>query len=349
MNHSIRVWEAAGLRERLPAWEAWFDSRRVAALSYHPRWLSVLGDGLKHVPYCLEASRGEEVAGLLPLELVASHLFGRFLVGLPYLNVGGVMADDPAVAAALLDRAVQLADELEVKHLELRHETSVTHAAWNQTLTGKVHLRLALPDRADALWDSFKPSVRNQIRKGEKQEFAVSWGGENLLADFYAVFSQNMRDLGTPVFSQRLFRAVLRHFAGSAEFCVLRAGRRPVAAALVCHGCGVTEVPSASSLRAFNSTNANMYMYWQLLQRAVERGQHTFDFGRSTVDSGTYRFKKQWGAVPHPAVWQYYVRQGDMGDVRPENRNYRLAIRLWQRLPLCVANLLGPAIVRGIP
>ena len=174
-------------------------------------------------------------------------------------------------------------------------------------------------------------------------------GGEELLNDFYAVFSRNMRDLGTPVFSRRLFCGVLRHFAGSAEFCVVRAGRRPVAAALVCHGQGVTEVPSASSLREFNSTNANMYMYWQLLQRAVGRAQHTFDFGRSTVDSGTYRFKKQSGAEPHPAVWQYYVRRGDVGDLRPENRKYQLAIRLWQRLPVCVANLLGPAIVRGIP
>jgi len=301
------------------------------------------------VPYCLEASCDEEITGLLPLELVASHLFGRFLVGLPYLNVGGVMADRPEVAAALLDRAVQLADELDVKHLELRHETIVTHPALSQTPSGKVHMRLALPDHVDTLWDAFKPGVRNQIRKGEKQEFTVLWGAEELLDDFYAVFSQNMRDLGTPVFSRRLFRGVVRQFAGSAEFCVVRAGPRPLAAALLCHGPGVTEVPSASSLREFNSTNANMYLYWQLLRRAVGRAQHTFDFGRSTVDSGTYRFKKQWGAEPHPAAWQYYVRRGDVGDLRPENRKYQLAIRLWQRLPVGVANLLGPSIVRGIP
>jgi serine/alanine adding enzyme len=345
----IRVWDADSVRDRLPAWEAWFESRGPAALSYHPRWLWVLGDGLRHVPYCLEASCDEQITGLLPLELVASRLFGRFLVGLPYLNVGGVMAEHPDIAAALLDRAVQLADELDVKHLELRHETIVTHPALSQTPSGKVHMRLALPHDVDTLWAAFKPGVRNQIRKGEKQEFTVLWGAEERLDDFYAVFSQNMRDLGTPVFSRRLFGSILPHFGDSAELCVVRAGRRPVAAALVCHGRGTTEVPSASSLRAVNSTNANMYLYWQLLQRAVGRGQHTFDFGRSTVDSGTYRFKKQWGAAPYPAAWQYYVRRGDRGDLRPENRKYQVAIRVWQWLPVWLANLIGPPIVRGIP
>jgi FemAB-related protein (PEP-CTERM system-associated) len=333
----------------MPAWEAWFESRPAASLSYHPRWLLVLRDGLKHVPYCVEAAVEGRIAGLLPLEFVASRLFGRFLVGLPYLNVGGVATDRPEVTTSLLNRAVQLADELDVKHLELRHEAEVPHEALNKTLNSKVHMRLPLPEEPEALWKSFKPGVRNQIRKGQKQEFAVLWGTEDLLDDFYAVFSHNMRDLGTPVFSRQLLRSALRHFPDSAELCVLRAGSRPVAAALLCHGRGVTEVPSASSLRALNCTNANMYMYWQLLRRAVEKGQHTFDLGRSSSDSSTYRFKKQWGAAPHPATWQYYARRGEVGDLRPENRKYALAIRLWRRLPLAVANLLGPVIVRGIP
>jgi FemAB-related protein (PEP-CTERM system-associated) len=158
-----------------------------------------------------------------------------------------------------------------------------------------------------------------------------------------------MRDLGTPVYPKRLFAAILDQFAGDAELCALRLNGQAVAAALLVHGRGATEVPSASSLRKFNATSANMVMYWHLLQRAIERRQPVFDFGRSTIDSNTYRFKRQWGAEPSPSVWQYYVRRGTIGDLRPDNARFQLAIRAWQQLPLPIANLLGPAIVRGIP
>ena len=210
-------------------------------------------------------------------------------------------------------------------------------------------MRLELPVLAEELWDSFKPKVRNQIRKGEQADLTVHWGREELLAEFYAVFAQNMRDLGTPVFGRPLFRAILGQFPTAAELCVVRLGTRPVAGALLTHGPCMSEVPSASSLRRFNSTNANMLMYWHLLRRTIERGQRAFDFGRSTIDSNTFRFKKQWGAQPHPAVWQYHVRRGTIGDMRPDNRRYQLMIRTWQRLPVALTRLIGPAIVRGIP
>ena len=158
-----------------------------------------------------------------------------------------------------------------------------------------------------------------------------------------------MRDLGSPVYGRRLFAAILAAFPRDAELCVVRAGDRPAAAALLLHGPGVTEVPTASSLREFNPTCANMLMYRHLLDRAVGRGQAVFDFGRSTVDGATFRFKKQWGAEPHPAAWQYHARQGNILEMRPENPRYQRAIRVWQRLPVGVTRRLGPAIVRGIP
>ncbi len=276
-------------------------------------------------------------------------LFGRFLVGLPYLNSGGVVTREAAVAMKLIDQAVGLADELDVRYLELRHEEPVEHPALGARLTSKVHMRLALPDSADELWKRFDPKVRNQIRKGEKHSLEVVWGGEDVLGEFYDVFSRNMRDLGTPVFGRRLFRAILAAFARDAELCVVRLDGRVVASALLVHGPGMTAVPSASSLRQFNSTNANMLMYWHLLQRAIARKQQVFDFGRSTVDSNTYRFKKQWGAEPYPAVWQYYVRRGNVGDMRIEGGSYDRMIRLWQRLPVWLTRVIGPPIVRGIP
>jgi FemAB-related protein (PEP-CTERM system-associated) len=210
-------------------------------------------------------------------------------------------------------------------------------------------MRLSLPATPDELWDSFKSKLRSQIRTGQKNDFEVRFGGTDLLADFYRVFSQNMRDLGTPVYSRGLFESILQVFGDDAELCVLRLKGLPVAAALLVHGRGTTEVPSASSLRAYNSTSANMVMYWHLLSRAAERGQKQFDFGRSTIESNTYKFKAQWGAKPHPSVWQYYVRRGSIGEMRPDNAKFGLAIKVWQRLPVWLTRIVGPAIVRGIP
>lgn len=312
-------------------------------------WPGILREGLGHQSYCLSALEGNRLAGYLPLALVSSRLFGRFLVSLPYLNSGGVVTENDDVAGSLIGSAVRLADDLDVRYLELRHERRYDHPALTHEITGKVHMRLSLPDTADALWERLKAKVRNQVRKGREHKLSVNWGGEELLAEFYDVFSRNMRDLGTPVYGRRLFQAIIRQLPGQAELCVVRCGPRAVAAALLVHGYGVTEVPSASSLRRYSSTNANMLMYWHLLQRAIERGQQTFDFGRSTVDGNTFRFKKQWGAEPHPAVWQYYVRRGTVGDMRPESPRYRHFIRVWQRLPLGLTRLIGPSIVRGIP
>jgi FemAB-related protein (PEP-CTERM system-associated) len=265
------------------------------------------------------------------------------------LNTNGVIAEAADVQAELISRATTLADELNVRYLELRHETPIVHPALTATLASKVHLRLPLPRTHEQLWKGFKSKVRNQIRKGEKAGFSVNWGAEECLAGFHDVLCENMRDLGSPVYGTELFSAILNTFPHEAEICLVRDGAKPVAAALLLHGWGVTEVPTASSLKDYNPSNVNMLMYHHLLRRAVERDQRLFDFGRSTPDSGTYKFKKQWGATPHPANWQYCVLHGTAGDMRPDNPRYQRAIRLWQRLPVSITRRVGPLIVRGIP
>ena len=314
------------------------------------RWLTVLRTGLGHEPYLVEARDSREnVLAQLPLCFVQSRLFGRYLVSLPYINSSGVLGRSKPAAQLVVNRAVDLAEELDCRFLELRHETVIEHPALTKTVSEKVHMRRELPGSVAALRERLKAKVRNQVKKGENQGFTVRWGRHERLADFYTVFSRNMRDLGTPVFGRKLFEAILEGFPDEAEICSVRDGRQPLAAGLLIHGREFTEVPSASSLRSANKRNPNMLLYYHLLARAVERGQRGFDFGRSTPDGPTYRFKKQWGAEPSPANWQYHVRQGDAGAVRPNNPKYKLLIRTWRRLPLWFANCLGPPIVRGIP
>jgi len=343
--------DCAADQQKLASWVASAPSALAATFSASLKWQQALQVGLGHRPY-VAVSKDEQSGaadGYLPLSFVRSALFGRYLVSLPYLNSGGVVTADANVASALIERAAVLADQLNVRYLELRQESETIHPRLAHARTSKVLMRLELPDATETLWKQLDPKVRNQVRKGEKHELTVHWGAHDLLREFYGVFAHNMRDLGTPPYSQRLFRAILDEFPESAELCVVRQGDMAIAAALLVHELGVTQVPSASSLRSHNSTNANMLMYWRLICRAIERKASCFDFGRSTLEGGTYRFKKQWGAVACPSIWQYYARQGDVNERRPDNPRYRRAIAIWQRLPVALTRLIGPPIIRGIP
>ncbi len=349
---ALRLAVHLDLPAALRAQIARFLDQQQAPIEFDPRWLDTLRDGLGHRPCVLTAHDAQgELCGLLPLALVASSLFGRFLVSLPYLNRAGVLAPEPAVADQLVQRAVQQAQQLRVSYLELRHEQPVDHELLPQQRDEKQCLLLELPGDGEALWAQLNAKVRNQVRKGDKSELTLQWGGGELLEAFYAVFSVNMRDLGTPVYGRAFFAALLEHFAGEAELAVVSHAGQPIAGALLVHDDRLrrTQVPSASCLRAFNHTNANMWMYHQLLLRALARGSKTFDFGRSSVDSGTYRFKRQWGAMGSPTVWQYHVLRGSMDAMRPEQQRYQRKIEMWKKLPVWVTRVLGPAIVRGIP
>lgn len=346
----VVVHPRAAIEARLPALAKFVQaSGSIVPLGKHPAWLPIFNSAMGHEVFALEAVLAGQTFGFLPLVHVSSMLFGRFLVSLPYLNSNGAIALSSDVQVKLIERAVELAEELDVRHLELRHEKPVDHADLTAELTTKVHMRLDLPRSHEKLWKNLDAKVRNQVRKGDKQDFTVTWGGADVLPDFYEVLSENMRDLGTPVYAKRFFAEILAAFPGQAEICLVKDGLKPIAAALLLHGQGTTEVPTAASLKSYNPSCANMMMYWRLLQRSIERGQRQFDFGRSTTDGNTFRYKKQWGAVPHPATWQYAVKDGEAPNLRPDNPRYERAIRLWQKLPVKLTQLLGPPIVRGIP
>ena len=338
-----------------------------ARLDHDPRWGGVLRRAMGHRPLTLlyREAPGGAIRGYLALCRVSSPLFGRFLVSLPYLNEAGVVIDagldeeaHEAVGWRLVEAAIELAEQFDVKYLELRHGSrTVDHRRLYRQRTDKVAMRLALPSDAAALDKAIGSKVRNQVRKGDKAGLTLAWGGAELVDEFYDVFARNMRDLGTPVYPRGLFAAIVSVFADEAELAVVRHGGRAVAAALLMHDGGggagrrpaTTAVPSASCLREANAVCANMWLYRALLGRAIERGSTVFDFGRSTPESGTYRFKKQWGATPEPCTWQYHARRGAIDVARPDNPRYQRRIETWQKLPVWLTRAIGPAIVRGIP
>ncbi|HKS56636.1 MAG TPA: FemAB family XrtA/PEP-CTERM system-associated protein [Steroidobacteraceae bacterium] len=330
----------------------WNDyvARRAAASIYHRyEWRRLIAAVFRHDTHYFIARDGAgAICGLVPLVRLRSLLFGDFLVSMPYFNYGGIVSDDESAACALREHVAEFARSLGVSHVELRHSEPVC-PDW-PARTDKVSMRLDLPPSAGALDRQLGSKVRAQIKRPVREGATCVHGHAELLADFYAVFARNMRDLGTPVYSRALFASVLQALGDQARVFIVRWRGAPVAAALVIGDRGRLEIPWASSLREANAIGVNMLLYWNVLEYACERQYASFDFGRSTVDAGTYRFKKQWGAQPTQLHWHYWLRAGGEPPVlNPSNPKYRLAIAAWQRLPLAVANRIGPLLVRNLP
>ena len=217
--------------------------------------------------------------------------------------------------------------------------------------THKVTFYLDLPADPDALFGEFKAKLRSQIRRPTKDDMTGHRGGLDLLDEFYAVFAINMRDLGTPVLPKAFFRNILTTFPEDAHVIVVRTpeGAPAATAFLLRHG-PVMEIPWASALNSVNEMNVNMLMYWEVLKRAINQGNQFFDFGRSSKDAGTYRFKKQWGAIPQQLYWYYWLPDdGTMPELNPNNPKYKLLITVWQKLPVWFTRWIGPPVVKYLP
>ena len=329
-------------------WDA-FVAAHPEATAYHAwDWRDVFGPVFGHEPIYLAARESGRIVGVLPLVAFRSRLFGQFFCSLPFVNYGGVLATTPDAAAPLVAEATRLARERGAAHVELRHiARQVPDAPVKQH---KVTMLLPLQETAEAQWTALDNKVRNMIRKAEKSELTSESGGLELLDAFYAVFSVNMRDLGTPVYPKRFFAAVLKASGPAAQLHVVRHQGTPVAGSMTIAHANRVEVPWASALREARAMNPNMLLYWHMLREVIAQGGRVFDFGRSTPGEGTFLFKKQWKAEPVPLHWEYALISRDaLPDQSPGSGKFAMAIELWKKLPIAVANTIGPLIIGNIP
>jgi FemAB-related protein (PEP-CTERM system-associated) len=209
---------------------------------------------------------------------------------------------------------------------------------------------LRLPKSEQALNKQLRSKLRSQIRRPDREQLEILWGGSDLIPDFYRVFAPGMHELGTPVYPRRFFEIAYEALQDVASILVVRAhGEVHAAAMLVRHG-NTLEVPWAAATAAGKRLSINMRMYWEMMRFAIHAGIETFDFGRSTADSGTYRFKAQWGAEPTQLHWHYWLPAGrPIPKLNQSNPKYARAAAAWRRLPLWFANFLGPHIARNLP
>ncbi len=326
-------------------WNEFVSRRPDSHYGHRYEWRSVVEGAYKRSCKFLLARRNAEVVGVLPLVWMPGRISGNRLVSLPYLDLGGALAADRDAQAALNAAAIELAQQLGARSVELRESAQPESAG---TESDRFRFLLALPDSSDALWQAVGQKVRNQVRKARKSELSTVRAEAASLPEFYNVFSRNMRDLGSPVHSRRFLAAILDRFGDDAHLYLTRdRDGRTVAGAIGLRHQDTLTVPWASALRAARPMCPNHSLYWEILEQAIAAGLERFDFGRSSVGTGTYRFKKQWGATPVPLTWQQLDGSGSHPEApAPAGPGGLLAVDVWRRLPMFLANRIGP-LVRG--
>jgi serine/alanine adding enzyme len=306
------------------------------------------------------------IVGILPLTHLKHFLFGNSLISVPYFDLGGILADDENTGRILLGEALKLGKELKVENIELRHieplkwlehSSKQTDAAMSYepstvsfvTRSHKVRMLLELPASSEELMKSFSSKLRSQIKKPIKEGLTSTIGGKELLNDFFKVFAVNMRDLGSPVHSRKMQMNVLEEFPDQSRIVIVYKGDQPIACGMVVGYRNILENPWASFLKTYSRLSPNMLLYWTMLEYACNNGFTHFDFGRSSPDEGTYKFKEQWGAKGIPLHWQYAVLKGQPTEaVATEKSKHLKAIEYWQKMPVWATKVVGPMIRKHI-
>jgi len=327
-------------------WDDFVDGCAAATFFHRAGWQRVLQRAFRHETYFMCAEAEGRIEGVLPLAYVRSLLFGQSLVSLPFAVYGGVAACSERAASALEREADQLARRLGVSHLELRH-VAERHPDWpaqdlyvtfrKPLLPGEGANMLAIPRKQRAM-------VRKGIRNGLRSEIDSS------LDRFFPLYADNMHRHGTPALARGYFETLLQEFGKDAEvMTVTAADGRALSSVLTFYFRDEVLPYYAGDDTSARELAANDFKCWELMRRAVARGVRLFDFGRSKRDTGSFSFKKNWGFEAQPLRYEYRLYTLDsVPQNNPSNAKYKLLIQAWRRMPIGIANWLGPYVVRGL-
>lgn len=332
----------------LPQWFAFLNAQKNIPAYHSAAWVDAIADSFGNPTRIWVATASGNIVGGLPLTFFSSKLFGTFAVSTPYVNYGGVISPYFNVAKELLAQLPALCAQENLSHIEVRTMQPNLAA---QASSKKASMILALPDSTQQLDENLGAKVRAQYNKAEEHSPTIQFGKLELLDDFYRVFAQNMRDLGTPIYSKQWFANILRNPAIDARLTVVYVNKKPVSTGFLVGNNKMLEIPWASTIKAANTLNTNMWMYRQILGYAINNHFKFFDFGRSTQDAGTYKFKKQWGAQPYVHYWYNFLPSGNQTapELNPDNPKFKLMISLWKLMPVWLTQIIGPSIIKHIP
>jgi len=332
----------------LASWKDFVIKHSEYSIGHLPEWWNLFEEVFGYNCFYLMAREGREVIGILPIVKVRSLIYrANFLISVPFSQYAGLLSDSEEASEMLVKRALEVAKKENVRFLELR-QNGVIPCVYSHSAEHCDQF-LELPDDPDILWRGFKDKVRNQVRKARKSGLTVE-KGIHLLDEFYKVYSHNMRDLAFPVFGRRFFVELAKVFKQRVEILVVKRQGLAIGCMLVFSAGNTLFDYFASTIREYNRFCPNNILYWEAVKMACINGHRYFDFGRSQWGSGIYRFKKQWGTTAVPLYYYYPYRHGcSMPSVTNEARKLKPFMNIWKRLPLCMANSLGPLVRKNIP
>ena len=333
-------------KEPADAWDSFVASHDAGAIFHTADWGRAVARALGHRPYVLLAERGGEIVGGVPLTHVRSRLFDNALVSNGFAVEAGPLACDAEVGQELDQAAVALGERLKVDFVEYRlRARRNTDWAARTDLYATFSKELAADDETNM--KAIPRKQRAMVRKGIANGLASHVTQD--VAPLYEIYAESVRNLGTPVFTRRLFEELKRTFGERCEVLIITHDGKPVAGVMSFYDGQTVRPYYGGGTAAARDLAANDFMYWEVMRRARERGCTEFDFGRSKVGTGPYRFKKNWGFTPVPLVYEYRLINADrVPETNPSNPKFRRAIAIWKRLPLPVTKALGPVISKGL-
>jgi FemAB-related protein (PEP-CTERM system-associated) len=327
-------------------WDAFVFACPQATFFHRSGWQRILEEVYRHRTTYLYAERDGELVGVLPLAEVKTMLFGHALVSLPFTVYAGVAAIDEEAAGALEAEADRIGRELGVEHLELR-QFERKHEGWpRQDLY--VTFRKTLEPTEEANMLAIPRKQRAMVRKGIKNGLVSSF--DDGVERFFALFADNVHRHGTPAMPKRYFEALRATFGDDCSVLTVSApDGRALSSVLSFHFRDEILPYYAGDDESARDLAANDFKYWELMRHACARGIRVFDYGRSKLDTGPYAFKKNWGFEPTPLSYEYRLYKRDaIPQNNPSNAKYKLMIAMWRRLPIALANRIGPYVVRGL-
>jgi len=327
----------------LPAWNAFVHAHPEGTFFHRAEWQHVLTQAFGHVTHYVLAESGGAITGVLPLAEVKSRLFGHALVSTPFCVYGGVVSADAESEAALVASACDLARQLGVEYLEMRNRVQ-RHADW-PSKDLYVTFRKAIDEDGEKNLAAIPRKQRAVVRKGIKEGCRAEI--DTGVKRHYAMYAESLRNLGTPVFSARYLEILREVFRDDCEILTVMHGDAPIASCLSFYFRDEVLPYYGGGTLAARNVGGNDFMYWEIMERARQRGCRIFDFGRSKQGTGAFDFKRFWGFEPEPLHYEYFlVKARAVPNLSPTNPKYERMIRLWRKMPLGITQLIGPPLAK---
>ena len=341
----IRIVTSAGLDDQA-AWDEYVDAHQDGSFCHLFGWRKAIEQALGLTPHYLKITDSSlNIVGILPLFEVKSWLFGHTLVSTPFCMYGGALADDPSAHQALIEEAKALAHRLQVDYLELRYQQAQPQLESQAFMLKSVHSYFVSPiaDSDDEILLAIKKKQRAVVRHSLKNNLQSRVDQD--IDTLYHIYSTSVRNLGTPVFSKKLFKALLREFPEHSDILTIEHDGQAISSVMSFYYKDMVMPYYGGGLASARQLKANDHMYYQLMRHARQKMCKYFDFGRSKNDSGAYKYKASWG-IEAKALFHYYhlVNASELPDLSPNNPKFQRKIALWQKLPLRVSQCLGPFV-----